>query len=210
MGKDISNNTLAVLVLTGVLISVIGLFISTSYQNKVSGFVTSNISNTTATTSASVQATLRLNVTDQNISLGDVFVGETNDSEVVDDFFQTQNDGSVPFNLSVYGNANTDSPFISTTANCTQPIPVNGTCSPDRLPNTFYQIHANETQSGTANKTYGAVQPGFVNKTLLVANLGVSDTADNASIGVRITVPTDETAGAKSATVILYATQASS
>ena len=187
MSKDISNNVLAILVGLGIVVSLVGL-VSLTNSSSITGAPVSNVSSGTGTTSLGVRGNLILTLTDNAINLGDLEIGETKFSEEVGDFFTVQNDGSVDFNVYAYGAV---SPFDSPTGGA------------DTVPNSYYQIHANSTESGTANTTYKDV-PLLADKVLLVSTLNKQNSQDAANIGIKVTVPLDEPEGSKSAALTLY------
>ncbi|MBI4739492.1 hypothetical protein HY772_08200 [Candidatus Woesearchaeota archaeon] len=197
--RDISNKTLAILVGIGILFSMGGLIASITasinYPALITGNPVANVSSGTGSSTLKVKSHLVLNITDAAINLGDLALGETNSSEETNDFFVVQNDGSVDFNVFVYGAAATDSPFTSTTDGA------------NTLPNNYYLVHANSTESGTANATYTPVPSTAANKRLLISGLQKQNSVDSAKIGIKVTVPIDEPAGNKSAALTIYVEQ---
>jgi len=187
MSNEISNNVLAVLVGIGIVVSLVGVVFFANSAS-ITGAPIVNVSSATGTTSLGVRGNLVLTLTDNAINLGDLELGETESSEDVNDFFTVQNDGSNDFDVYAYGTA---SPFTS---------PTNGA---NAIPNNYYQIHANSSESGTANYTYGNV-PLQENKVLLVDALNKQNSQDAANIGVKVIIPSDEPEGSKSATLTIY------
>lgn len=149
-----------------------------------------NKTSDTGSISFQVLSNLIFTLTDSTINFGILSVNEVVSSEDNLDFFTLQNDGAVPFNLYAYGQT---SPFVSTSANT--------------LPTNSFQIHANISESGTVNTTYGAIPANFSTKKLLVAGLQTGSGLNTATVGVKITVPSDESQGTKSANVVLYVEQ---
>lgn len=185
--NDISNKALAVLVLLGVGISLLGFLNAVSNSDKLSGMIPVNLTQNTSTTSFKILAVLFLNLTDGTINLGDLDVEATNDSEVRSDWFNITNDGTISFTVKAYGTA---SPFTSTLSGA------------NVLPNNFYKVHTNFTQSGTANFTYVNV-PNSTAPHTLITGLTKTTGSDKAAFGIRVTVPDDEDAGSKSANLVI-------
>ncbi|MBI2136834.1 hypothetical protein HYU06_07215 [Candidatus Woesearchaeota archaeon] len=147
----------------------------------------------TGTTSFTIVSNIILNLNDSTVSLGSLTINQNRSSEDVNDWFNIINEGTIAFNLYAYGATIFNSPFLTSTNNA------------NRIPNNYYLIHANTSLSGTANTTYRPVPATIANKTLLVQSLNYVDGLDSAKIGILVLVPSDEPAGAKSATVTLYA-----
>ncbi len=191
--EDISNKTLAVLVLLAIVVSIAGLIGTLNTKNqRITGAVVSNVSDGIGTTSLAVNSNIILTLTDNAINLGNLGVTESASSDSVNDFFNLSNDGTTSFNVYAYAASSTNSPFTSTT---------NGA---NILPNNNYKVYAKNAVGGTANTTHRNVLVGVGNKTLLVSALGFVNGADYASLGINATVPPDESAGAKSAALIVY------
>lgn len=188
-GKDVSNQTLAVLVLVGIGISLLGFLNAVSDGDKLTGMIPVNVTQNTSTTSFKILAVLFLNLTDASINLGDLGIGETNDSETRSDWFNITNDGTISFTVKAYGTA---SPFTSTSGGA------------NLLPTNFYKVHTNFTQSGTANFTYINV-PNSTAPHTLITGLAKNSGSDKAAFGISVTVPDNEDAGSKSANLVILA-----
>ncbi|MBU1622961.1 MAG: hypothetical protein KJ597_05290, partial [Nanoarchaeota archaeon] len=93
------------------------------------------------------------------------------------------------FDVYAYG---IDSPFTST---------ANGA---NLLPNNYYFVHANSSDSGTANTTYVSVPANITTKILLIDRLKKDDGLDTAKLGIKVAVPSDEEAGDKTADLVVY------
>ncbi|MBU0459432.1 MAG: hypothetical protein KJ771_01350 [Nanoarchaeota archaeon] len=189
MNKEVSNQTLVVLVGVAIVISVIGLLTSTLSTQNITGTLITNVTADTGTTSFGVKSNIVLTITDPAINLGDLEIDENKTSEDVTDWFVIRNDGSIDFDVYAYG---IDSPFTST---------ANGA---NLLPNNYYFVHANSSDSGTANTTYVSVPNGVGNKHLLIDALDNEGGLDTAKIGIKVIVPHDEQAGAKTADLTIY------
>lgn len=187
--KTISNKTLAFLAVAGIILSLLGLLKALpSQSNTITGMIPFNTTNTSGTTSFKVEENVIVNITDATINLGDVEIGFNETSEGVSDWFNIANDGSLNIDVYAYG---TGSPFTST---------ANGA---NALPNNFYFVHANSSQSGTINATYVSVPANASTKKLLITSLDNPSGFDDAAIGIKVSVPVDEDAGSKSATLVL-------
>lgn len=196
MSKDISNKNLATLVAIGVAISVIGLLVSFFSSPTITGAVLTNVTSNTGTTSLGVKGNLILSLVDSAVNLGDLEINESKNSEEAGDWFEIENEGSVDFDVYVYGASASDSPFASTTGGA------------NTLPNSYYLVHLNSSDSGTPNLainyTYQQVPATISNKLLLLSGLDNADSVDRAKIGISVNIPHDEQAGSKSADLTIY------
>ncbi|MBI4739491.1 hypothetical protein HY772_08195 [Candidatus Woesearchaeota archaeon] len=157
--------------------------------SSITGFAVSNTTSETGTVAFIVAGTIIIKLTDANITFGELSIGDNVSSEAINDFFVVRNDGSVDFNVYAYG---ISSPFMSTLNNAST------------LPNKYYSVHANSTQSGIANTTYVQVPANISTKVLLVQGLQKDNLVDVAKIGIQIVVPRDEGQGAKTADLVVY------
>lgn len=151
-----------------------------------------NVTSDFGTTLLNIKGNLILTITDATIDLGLLQIDQEYSSENASDYFSVLNDGSVDFDLYAYGASSSDSPFTSTTN------------SADTLPNNYYFIHVNSSDSGSANETYVSVPDGSANKILLIDGLDNEGGLDSANLGIKVIVPHDEKQGAKSAVVTLF------
>ncbi|MEW5896508.1 MAG: hypothetical protein AB1668_02345 [Nanoarchaeota archaeon] len=196
---DVSNKLLAFLVGIGVLISLVSLIASLSSPTIIAGSSTgaaiTNVTSGAGTTSLAVRANLVLTLIDSAIDLGTLEIGATNvSSDNVTDYFTVRNDGSVNFDVYAYGST---SPFTSSTGGA------------DTLPNSYFQVNLDSTQSGILNRalnySYTDVPSGVATKVLLLSALSKANTADEANIGIQVSIPDDEPAGSKSADITILA-----
>lgn len=148
-----------------------------------------NQTSQTGTVLFSVQSNIFLTLTDTTINFGTLAVGENKSSEDINDFFELINDGSITFNVYSYG---ITSPFLSSTSGA------------NTLPNNYYLIHANYSDSGIANTTYVPVPANISTKNLLINNVQHTAGLDTAKIGITVAVPSDEGAGTKTANLVVY------
>ncbi|MBT7474979.1 hypothetical protein HN706_03505 [Candidatus Woesearchaeota archaeon] len=105
----------------------------------------------------------------------------SNNSETLSDFITIENDGNSLINITVYA---TGELWDDVTY---------------QAPSMYWAIHCNNAESGTCNTTYGNV-PG-VDGNLISINLDSTDSTDLLTVGVNVTVPSDEVSGAKSGTL---------
>lgn len=189
--EEVSNKALAGLLVGLIVISLVSLFFTVT---KLAGpGVTGYASNTgTGVTNVSVVEATYINVTDNFIDLGVLQPGQTNNSEIANDFFTVQNDGTVNINISVYDSSG--SPFSGTG------------CS--TIPNSCYQVHGNASQSGGINAVYTNVPAAAGSQHKVCNDIAFSDATDECTIGVKMTIPTDEPAGQKTTTMTLVGEKA--
>ena len=185
MGKDISNETIALLVGVGIIISVVGLFLNITGTGIVgiTGAHPSGDETGTGTTEINVSAYVDGEVEDGDIDLGDHGIGQVNNSEDMLDWYVIETIGTVTINIS----ANASSSLFDSLD----------------LDSDYYQIHChNITPVGDGTCTqaeYTAVTDGA--PTLLVNDLL---RYTKTRIGIQATVPPDETAGVKSGDITFF------
>jgi len=165
-------------------------FVSLAVNSTTEENQTGNQTSQTGTVLFSVQKNIFLTLTDNTINFGALTLDENRSSEDINDFFILRNDGSIQFDVYSYG---IDSPFLSS---------INGA---NTLPNNYYLIHANYSDSGIVNTTYVPVPADISTKNLLVDNLQHRSGLDTAKIGITVRVPLDEEAGTKTADLVVYA-----
>jgi len=183
----ISNNILAGLVIVVLVLSIVSV-----YSTMGSRPTTSITGMATGTTSVAVPAQVVISLPVNSIDFGNMNINDVNDT--LDDSpapFQVQNDESVDVNITVEA---TD--LWSGT---------NGAC-----PTSFYQFAcgSGEVACGTGSITTFTNIPPTGSPTLAIANLGYTDSADQVELDIKVTVPSDEPAGAKSSTITFTASQA--
>jgi hypothetical protein len=178
-----SNNTLSVLLVMVMAISLFGTFASVSYisSNSITGHATSNV---TGTTSVTVDSETSCTAVDSTIAFGTLARGVVNDSEEQSDFITIENNGNAIINVTAY---------------MTEDL---WDVASNQAPNANWRIHCNSVQDGgstTCTGSYGNIptSDGIVLSNLLVP----ADATDLLTVGVNITVPNDETAGAKTGTI---------
>lgn len=174
----ISNNNLVVLLGVAIFISIIGTWATLSLIDQITGAATS-----TGTASLTITSVTSCTTSgDNSIAFGTLARGTSNNSDNKSDWISLENDGNVDINVSAYASAElwADSSYVAPTA--------------------YWQIECNSSQGASC-------QTGYVNlaasasRTSLETNLTPNDDADLMYVGVNVTVPSDETAGAKSGTM---------
>ena len=183
MKLKISNNTLSVVLVMVIAISLFGTFAGVSYisSNSITGHATSNV---TGTTSVTVSSETSCTASDSTIAFGTLDRGAVNDSETITDFITIENNGNSVINVSAY----TTEDLWDVAGN--------------QAPDANWRIRCYTAQDGgstTCNDTYTEIltSDGSILATLLVP----ADATDVLTVGVNITVPNDETSGAKTGTI---------
>lgn len=161
------------------------------------------VSNPTGTVSASVQSTVDIFLKNATVNFGAVQVGASYDTSVNysnASQFLVRNDGSVRVNITVQSTALWtsisqtvgSSAFRWNATNATGNTSMAGACASSQ--NTWYtmRLSGDAAPAGTGELCY----------------LNFSDANDYARVDIQITVPTGESAGAKTATVTFTASQA--
>jgi hypothetical protein len=194
MKLNLSNNSLAVLLVFALVISVVGTWISVSYigdLNQLTGLATSDTGNTTLTITSETSCTTS---SDDVVAFGNLGKDETNQSEAAgDDYIILENDG----------NANIDVE-VNITDNTT--VLWDDSVPGGVIPNSYWMIRCANAQSGSCvNSTYVDVA-GNHSLSILATGLQFADNADNITIAINVTVPSDESPAAKTGQVTFYCT----
>ena len=187
--EEMSNKTIAVLVVCSIVVSALGMVIALSKFDSfpsITGFASSS---GTGTTNVTISATTYITMTDDFIDLGSLEPNEVKNSEDATDYFTVQNDGSVNIDVALYDAA---SLFSGTDCSTT--------------PNSCYKANGATAESGSVNTTYGVVPNGAPTKVTVITGLTPTDSVDSATIGVEVTVPPDEPAGDKTTSMTIVAT----
>ncbi|MCD4759936.1 hypothetical protein K8R33_03540, partial [archaeon] len=98
----VSNNSLIVLLVLAMIISIGGTWISVSYigeLNQLTGFATDTTEGTTTLTVSSVTSCTAIDTT---IAFGDLARTISNDSQIAEDYITIQNDGNNYVNISAH------------------------------------------------------------------------------------------------------------
>jgi len=226
--KEISNSTLALLVVVAIVVSVFGILISLSKMSQqgaggITGMFTSQLTgsaNLTVPSTASIKWVAgNGDVNSTSINLGNVFPNATNTSDTANDFWTIENDGSVkvairisssPFNQGglasgVYTNSTGYGPFLSNTSIAT------GCVNPTTLNHTCFMVKCNSTQSGIGcgNAYYPLGNETVTSARLFVDDLEAGDDRDEVAFGVNVTVPLGEPSGQKIQYVTINAADSS-
>lgn len=183
----VSNKTLATLVGVVLVISVISLGMTAM---RMTGISTTGA--VTGTTQVSVGAYAAISLPTNTVDFGSMNNGESN--ETGDDVplpFTVQNDGTVDVNVTI----NASDLWDGTGA---------------QNPSVYYRFTANTSSEGTCFDTGESITT-YTNMpssaTLAIAFLNYTNSCDLAEVEINVTVPSDESAGAKSSTVWFIGTQ---
>jgi hypothetical protein len=174
-----SNNTLVVLLSFAILISVFGTWTSLSYMDSLD--LLTGRATDTGTTSLTVTGVTSCTATDNTIAFGTMVRDISNDSSTTGDYITIENNGNTQINITAYSTAELwdDATY--------------------QTPSAYWQVNCNAVESGTCNSTYGDV-PGS-DGNLIAYLLNPDDATDVLTVGVNVTVPSDELSGAKSGTL---------
>jgi hypothetical protein len=174
-----SNNTLVVLLSFAIMVSVFGTWMSLSYIDSYD-FLTGRATDT-GTTSLTVSGVTSCSATDNNISFGTMVRSTSNDSADAGDYITIENDGNTQINITAYATAELwdDASYQATSL--------------------YWQVRCGTAESGTCNTTYGNVPDADGN--LIAYLVNPDDATDSFTVGVNVTVPSDEVSGAKSGTL---------
>ena len=99
MGNDISNKTLAILVLIAIVVSVVGIFTG---KGGVTGMASAE--NASGQVALTVLADVDINATDNAISFGNMLNDQTNNSETADDNITIVNIGQTRVDIDYWAN----------------------------------------------------------------------------------------------------------
>ena len=188
--KEISNSTVALLVIAAILLSITGSLLSLTKLREIAatGYASSGVGKANLTVPANVDIT----VVDDIIELGTVLQGQSNDSDQVDiqDFWLINNTGSVNVSLrirdtaqSAEGKGDGGNGFTGSTG-----------CA---ATNTCFYIKCNSTQSGyDCNDTYYTTETDY-GRYIFDLSSDAADAGAQAVFGVNISVPNNEQAGNK-------------
>ena len=166
----ISNNSIIVLLFVAIVASISGTFFAMSFLNEV----ITGAATTTGNVTLTIPSAADCSATDALIAFGTLAQGASNQSEPSLDFIVINNTGNV--NLKITAAATVE--LFSTQS----------------APSDFWQIHCNNSLSGTCNTTYHQVHN---TGSVIVTSLDYSDVIDNVTIGINVTVPAPEPAGEK-------------
>ncbi|MBR9699937.1 hypothetical protein GOV09_05760 [Candidatus Woesearchaeota archaeon] len=209
--RELSNSSLALMVVLAIVISAFGTFMSMSKLSEIGGAVglTGFATTDTGRANLTVPGGAFIVVFDDEIDLHVIQINKTNASGYgvnwVDDWWRIQNDGGVNFSVEVYidvasgqlSGSGTYSgqrgwgPFNSTTSVAT------GCVDPTEVLHTCFRVKCNSTDSGDqCNNTYYSIY-NKSGQAVLLNDLSYIDGSDIASFGINATVPPGEPAGTK-------------
>jgi hypothetical protein len=211
--KEVSNSTLTLLVVAAIVVSVFGTMISLNRLNNIGGLgVTGMIASNASPigfANLTVASSVYLNLTDtsQQIDLGTIDVGQSNDSVVVDDYWHFVNDGTVNISIKAWsdgqsgtyrGNWNGSGAFTAQTGDAQSCLNTN--------PATCFRIRCNKTLSGMDCNSTVWYNLSFADHSSgeYVVDLA-PDTNDECWFAINVTVPYNEPAGDKLLTVSFQA-----
>lgn len=213
--KEISNYTLALLVVTAILVSIFGTFLSLSKLGELGGVpgITGMLSSSTTGTgkaNLTVASSAYINLSDDLIELGTIDLLGTNTSDIKNDWWVVRNDGTVNVSIDIYGTQQGGvqgrGPFStgSTSGGCIDFTP--DLCFTVKCKNTTSA--GNISTGNFCNNTYYALQTSAGGYTLM-NDLDFTDGNDTVWFGVNVTVPPGEPAGNKTQLVTVAATSSS-
>ena len=192
--KEVSNNALAVLVIAAIAISAASTMTMLSMLGKpaqITGFVGSESAQGSATVTVAQECAIKLVI--PTVAFGTLGVGENNDTwDLSPPPFELENNGSVCANVSVgasalWGKATTNSIYYR--YNATN----NGSTTRNAINSTITYMNIT---------TMAGVGPSNAN---VVENLSFQTAVDSIHVHIAISVPNDETPGAKTSSVYFKA-----
>jgi hypothetical protein len=207
--KDLSNSTLALLVLAAIVVSIGGTFVSLNRLNQLgggpglTGFLTYNQTQY-GRANLSVPSLAYINATDNTINLGLLGPGEWNSSDRVADYWNISNEGSVNVSIQVYAHAADPQwtkwagigPFTVTAVNnqtgsCSNAVNTskNG-CFRVYCKSTRYVYATCDTEEGSINSSTDGDLGRFI-----IQNLSNIVGNNSVWIGVNVTVPFSQASG---------------
>ncbi len=183
----VSNNALASLVVIAIIVAVAGIMVTLSAVTRpaLTGAAT-------GTTNVSVAATATLYVVNNNVDFGPLNVGDTaNTTDGSPAPFEFRNDGNVDLNISVNATALWD--------------------SPNDVTSVYYQGQCRDKDSnacGTdSTETFTNIKVGEA-AVDLITNFPFQSSSDEVYFDINVTVPNEESAGAKGSVITFTAVQA--
>jgi hypothetical protein len=171
--KVLNNNGLVVLLTVAIIASVSGTFLSINFiDDVITGAAT-----TTGNVTITVSSTAGCSATDAIIAFGNLAQNESNNT----------------------GGANNDTIHIANTGNTNLDVTAETSVnlfSQRDAPSAFWRISCYLAESGSCNTTEHNVQEAS-NATSLITSLDFNDGTDDFNVSINVTVPDNETAGAK-------------
>ena len=185
--REISNNSLVVLILIAIFISVAGTWISLGKLIPITGYG----AGASGTTTATVNDTVDITLSNSPVAFGNQDIGVYNStSDDNPDAFNISNDGSV---------------YINVTASVTS------LWDSQSSPTSYYNISCrNETWwscDDAHSNDSSSSNPADASATVIIPGLPFNLTNNSARVDVSICVPLGEAAGAKSSTITFTASK---
>ncbi|MBU0962847.1 MAG: hypothetical protein KKD48_02995 [Nanoarchaeota archaeon] len=186
-----SNNLIGGLIIVAMLISIGSTALVLSEIESVPIITGRATSTPQGITNVTVGATTYITLPVAFIDFGSLYNNEINDTTDNSPApFQLQNDGTVNVNVTIKGT----NIFSGTGA---------------ANPSSYYQFAcgAGEIACPTGSVVSFTNMPNSTSSTIAVAQLPYVDSGDQVEMDIKVTVPADESAGAKTSTVTFTATQ---
>ncbi|MBI1969390.1 hypothetical protein HYS48_01735 [Candidatus Woesearchaeota archaeon] len=191
--RGISNNTLAMLIVLAIVISLGGTWYSLIILKLGMPSLITITGTQTATTTVTVTNVTAIVISQSPVAFGDIARGDKNDTtDNAPAPFGINNTGNVPLNITTNASALFSAVSLNASAyryNCTE----------GEGPNCPTGSTVTVTNMATANDT-------GLNRTAIF-DLPPSDGNDSRDIDIFISVPTDESGGSKTSTVTFTAAQ---
>jgi len=194
MKKAQTDSVVLVFLVLAILVSSVGLLVTLKRPGiaQISGEVT-------GVAKVNVSASIAISLPVSMIDFGNKYPGSSDDT--TDDIplpIKVQNDGSVNVNLSIARYSGSTYLF-------------SGTGGGDNSSSFQFKFDSTSTEPGSFNSgasitTFTNV-PGTVGIQNALAQLGYTNSADEAELDLKINIPIDEPTGAKTTTLELLATQ---
>ena len=166
----ISNNSVIVLLFIAIVASISGTFFAMNFLSEI----ITGAATTTGNVTLTIPSAADCSATDDLIAFGTMAQGASNRSENFTDFITINNTGNVALKITAAASVDL---FSTQTA-----------------PSNFWLIHCNSSLSGSCNTTYHQVHN---TGSVIITALDYSDTIDNVTIGINVTVPGPEPTGDK-------------
>jgi hypothetical protein len=180
----VSNNSLVVLLVVAIVASFGGTFFSLNFlDNYITGAAT-----TTGNVTLTISSTADCNATDALVAFGSIAQGSSNTSGLANlDFIVLENTGNVNINITSHATVELFSSYSA--------------------PTSYWRIHCNATQSGNCNTTWHNVEDSGSPAALATA-VPFGDSTDELNVSINVTIPNDESEGAKNGEITFTCTSA--
>lgn len=195
MNKQISNNTLLILIISSVVVSVIGTWITIIKITPITGAVT-------GTTNVTVNSTAGISLSTSLVNFTESAPSESRTTYRTTDIrsgpFNITNDGTVLVNITM----SATNPFSGTFSMPGSKYLFNVSILSDYMGRQFFNcsVGVNSTTSG-AGYEFAGYQYVKTSAQMIICNLNFTDGKDSALIHINITIPSDEAAGVKTSVV---------